>query len=56
MVDANGELIGVVAKGAASEANAFRYDVDVTKKDDWQTFLVPCRAVAAIIRRSGAGK
>ena len=56
VVDANGELIGVVAKGAASEENGFRYDVDATKKDDWQTFLVPCRAVSAIIQRSGIGK
>ena len=56
MVDANGELIGVVAKGAASEENGFRYDVDAQKKDDWQTFLVPCRAVSAIIQRSGIGK
>jgi S1-C subfamily serine protease len=56
VVDENGELIGVVAKGAASAENAFRYDVDAQKKDDWQTFLVPCRAVSAIIQRSGIGK
>ena len=56
VVDENGELIGVVAKGAASEENGFRYDVDAQKKDDWQTFLAPCRAVSAIIQRSGIGK
>jgi S1-C subfamily serine protease len=55
LVDANGELIGVVAKGAANAENGFRYDVDASKPDDWQTFLVPCRAVAAIIER-GIGK
>ena len=56
VVDESGELIGVVAKGAASEENGFRYDVDAQKQDDWQTFLVPCRAVSAIIQRSGIGK
>lgn len=56
VVDENGELIGVVAKGAASQENGFRYDVDAQKQDDWQTFLVPCRAVSAIIQRSGIGK
>ncbi len=56
VVDERGELIGVVAKGAASEENGFRYDVDAQKQDDWQTFLAPCRAVSAIIQRSGIGK
>ena len=56
VVDENAELVGVVAKGAASEDNGFRYDVDPQKRDDWQTFLVPCRAVSAIVKRSGVGK
>lgn len=56
VVDANAELVGVVAKGAASAENGFRYDVDPQKRDDWQTFLVPCRAVSAIIQRSGIGR
>ena len=56
VIDETGELVGVVAKGAASEENGFRYDVDAQKRDDWQTFLVPCRAVSAIIKRSGIGR
>lgn len=53
VVDANGVLVGVVAKGAANEENGFRYDVDPNKRDDWQTFLVPCQAVLRIFNRSG---
>ena len=47
--------LAAVAKGAANAENGFRYDVDARKQDDWQTFLVPCRAVSAIIQR-GIGK
>jgi S1-C subfamily serine protease len=53
VVDEDGVLVGVVAKGAASEENNFRYDVDPQKWDDWQTFLVPCDAVARIMGRIG---
>ena len=49
VVDEAGVLIGVVAQGTASEENDFRYDVDPQKKDDWQTFLVPCDAVMRIM-------
>jgi S1-C subfamily serine protease len=53
VVDANGELVGVVVKGAASPENGFRYDVDPHRQGDWHTFLVPCDALARIIARSG---
>ncbi len=49
VVDEDGVLVGVVAQGTASEENDFRYDVDPQKKDDWQTFLVPCDAVMRIL-------
>lgn len=52
-IDADGDLIGVVAKGASGVDNKFGYDVDPEKPDDWQTFLVPCDAVAQIMRKSG---
>jgi S1-C subfamily serine protease len=52
-VDENGALVGVVAKGASGEDNGFRYDVDPAKEADWQTFLVPCQAVLAILKRAG---
>lgn len=52
-VDETGALVGVVAKGASGEDNGFRYDVDPTKEADWQTFLVPCQAVLAILKRAG---
>jgi S1-C subfamily serine protease len=53
VVDENGQLIGVMAKGAAAPENGFRYDVDPHKADDWQSFLVPCQAVVGILQRSG---
>jgi S1-C subfamily serine protease len=53
VVDENGVLVGVAVKGVASEENNFRYDVDSQKRDDWQTFLVPCGAVLRIMDRSG---
>ncbi|MFN3624041.1 MAG: serine protease [Hyphomicrobium sp.] len=53
VIDDGGKLIGVVAKGAAAPENGYRYDVDPGKRDDWQTFLVPCEAVSQIIRDSG---
>lgn len=55
-VDAQGVLVGMAVKGAAAPENGFRYDVDPEKKDDWQTFLVPCQAVSAILRRAGLGE
>jgi len=51
VVDDNGALVGVVAKGVAGDDNEFRYDVDPQKRDDWQTFLVPCEAVQGIVDR-----
>lgn len=51
VVDENGVLVGVVAKGVAGEDNDFRYDVDPQKRADWQTFLVPCDAVLRIMAR-----
>lgn len=54
VIDDSGKLIGVVAKGAAAPENGFRYDVDPKKPGDWQTFLVPCEAVAKIIAQSGS--
>ncbi len=53
VVDESGSLVGVVAQGAAGEDNDFRYDVDPKKKDDWQTFLVPCQAVLRLLHKSG---
>jgi S1-C subfamily serine protease len=53
VVDAAGVLIGVVVKGASNAENGFRYDVDPRKKDDWQSFLVPCQAVLRMMDRSG---
>lgn len=53
VIDESGVLVGVVAKGAAAAENGFRYDVDPAKRDDWQTFLVPCQAVSKIMRDSG---
>ena len=53
VVDAAGVLVGVVVKGASNPENGFRYDVDPRKKDDWQSFLVPCQAVLRIMERSG---
>ena len=53
VVNENGALVGVVVKGAASPENDFRYDVDPTKRNDWQSFLVPCQAVLNIMVRSG---
>jgi S1-C subfamily serine protease len=53
VVDARGELVGVVVKGAAAPENGFRYDVDPAKKGDWHSFLVPCQAVLRIMQRSG---
>jgi S1-C subfamily serine protease len=53
VVDARGQLVGVVVKGAAAPENGFRYDVDPTKKGDWHSFLVPCQAVLRIMQRSG---
>ena len=53
VVDAAGVLVGVVVKGASNAENGFRYDVDPHKKDDWQSFLVPCQAVLRIMERSG---
>lgn len=53
VVDARGVLVGVVVQGAASPENNFRYDVDPRKKDDWQSFLVPCHAVLRLMERSG---
>jgi S1-C subfamily serine protease len=52
VVDESGQLIGVMAKGAAAPENGFRYDVDPHKADDWQSFLVPCQAVVRIMQRS----
>jgi S1-C subfamily serine protease len=49
VVDDKGLLIGVVAKGVAGDDNEFRYDVDPQKRDDWQSFLVPCEPVLRII-------
>jgi S1-C subfamily serine protease len=53
VVDDNGQLVGVMAKGAAAPENGFRYDVDPHKADDWQSFLVPCQAIVRIMQRSG---
>ncbi len=53
VVDEGGSLVGVVAQGAAGADNKFRYDVDPKKKDDWQTFLVPCTAVLRLLHKSG---
>jgi S1-C subfamily serine protease len=53
VVDDKGRLVGVVAKGAASEENKFRYDVDAKDPRDWQTFLAPCDAVARLVEKSG---
>lgn len=53
VVDENGTLIGVIAKGAAAPENGFRYDVDPKKPGDWQTFIVPCQAVLRILQTSG---
>jgi len=53
VVDENGVLVGVVVQGAANEENNFRYDVDPQKRDDWQSFLVPCHAVLRVMERSG---
>jgi S1-C subfamily serine protease len=52
VVDADGVLVGVVSQGAANDENGFRYDVDPQKRDDWQTFLVPCHEVLRIMSRS----
>jgi S1-C subfamily serine protease len=54
-IDADGDLVGVVAKGASGVDNKFRYDVDAKKPDDWQTFLAPCDAVLRILQRAGLG-
>ena len=56
VVDENAALVGVMAKGAASPENGFRYDVDPKKRDDWHSFLVPCQAVSKIIARSGIAR
>jgi S1-C subfamily serine protease len=53
VLDDNGALIGVIAKGAAAPENGFRYDVDPKKTGDWQTFIVPCQAVLRILQTSG---
>ncbi len=53
VVDERGVLVGVVAQGVAGADNEFRYDVDPKKKDDWQTFLAPCRAVLRVMQKSG---
>jgi hypothetical protein len=53
VVDRNGRLVGVVAKGASGADNAYRYDVDPNDPRDWQTFLVPCDAVLGIMLKSG---
>jgi S1-C subfamily serine protease len=53
VVDEAGRLIGVVAKGAASDENGFRYDVDPKEPRDWQTFLAPCTAVLRLLQKSG---
>jgi hypothetical protein len=52
VIDADGVLIGVVSQGAANDENGFRYDVDPHKRDDWQTFLVPCQEVLRIVSQS----
>jgi Trypsin-like peptidase domain len=51
-VNEAGRLIGVVAKGAATDENGFRYDVDPKEPRDWQTFLAPCTAVLELLRDS----
>ena len=53
VIDSSGALVGVIAKGAAAPENGFRYDVDPSKPDDWQTFLVPCQAVLRILQSAG---
>jgi len=53
VVDAHGRFVGVVVKGASGKDNAYRYDVDPRKKNDWQTFLVPCDAVLRLLQRAG---
>jgi hypothetical protein len=53
VVDAAGTFIGVVAQGAAGADNRFRYDVDPRDPRDWQTFLVPCQAVARLMMKGG---
>jgi S1-C subfamily serine protease len=53
VVDRKGMLVGVVAKGVAGADNGYRYDVDPRKPGDWQTFIVPCHGVAALLTRSG---
>jgi len=52
-VDAQGALVGVVAKGASGEDNKFSYDVDPDDPRDWQTFLVPSTAVLGLMQKSG---
>lgn len=56
VVDADGELIGVMVKGAADAENGFRYSVDPKKQNDWHSFLVPCEGLARMIARSGVAK
>lgn len=53
VIDEKGNLIGVIAKGAAAPENGFRYDVDPKNPGDWQTFLVPCQAALRILQQSG---
>jgi S1-C subfamily serine protease len=52
VVNETGRLIGVVAKGVATEENKFRYDVDAKDPRDWQTFLAPCTAVLGLMEKS----
>jgi S1-C subfamily serine protease len=53
VVNESGVLIGVVAKGVATEDNKFRYDVDAKDPRDWQTFLAPCTAVLRLLQKAG---
>ncbi len=53
VVNENGRLVGVVAKGSATDENGFRYDVDPKSPRDWQTFVAPCTAVLRLLRKSG---
>jgi S1-C subfamily serine protease len=56
VVDAGGDFVGVVVKGASGPDNGYRYSVDPKVTGDWHSFLVPCRALAEIIARSGIGR
>ena len=53
VVSETGRLVGVVAKGAATDENKYHYDVDPKDPRDWQTFLAPCTAVVRLLQKIG---